>query len=54
MYDIIQGFIDHVWQTGSYADGSQSYVYVFALIILVVMLVTVIDLVRSVFDRFIK
>ena len=54
MYDIISGFIDHVWQSGSYSDGGQSYIYVFACIILVVVLVTLIDLVRSVFSRFIK
>lgn len=54
MYDIISAFIDHVWQSGSYSDGGQSYIYVFALIILVVMLVVIIDLVRGVFGRFIK
>lgn len=54
MYNIIQNFINHAWITGTNTPGDQTYIYVFALIILVVMLVEIIDLVRSVFDKFIK
>ena len=54
MYNIIQDFIDHTWITGTYVPGDQTYIYVFSLIILVVMLVEIIDLIRSVFDKFIR
>lgn len=53
MYNIIESFINHTWITQN-APGSQTYIYVFALIIMVVVVVTIIDLVRSVFDKFIR
>lgn len=54
MYQIIQSFINHTWVTGSNAPGDQAYIMAFSLIVLCVMLVVVVDLVRSVFDRFLK
>lgn len=54
MYDIIRNFVNHTWITGTNVPGEQTYVYVFALIISVVMLVTIIDLVKFVFERFIR
>lgn len=51
MYSIIEDFINHTWISQN-APGSQTYIYVFALIVMVVMVVEIIDLVRSVFDRF--
>lgn len=54
MYQIIQSFINHTWVTGSSAPGDQAYIMAFCLIVLCVMLVVVVDLVRSVFDRFLK
>lgn len=53
MYSIIQNFINHTWISQN-APGDQTYITVFCLIILVVMLVVIIDLVRSVFDRFLR
>ena len=46
MYSIIENFIDHTWISGTYTPGDQTYIYVFSLIILVVMLVEIIDLVQ--------
>lgn len=54
MYSIIQSFINHTWVTGSNAPGDQTYIMAFSLIVMVVMLVVIVDLVRSVFDRFIR
>lgn len=53
MYSIIENFINHTWITQN-APGSQTYIYVFALIMMVIMLVTIIDLVKFVFERFIR
>lgn len=54
MYSIIQSFINHTWVTGSNAPGDQAYIMAACLVVLVVMIVVVIDLVRSVFDRFLR
>lgn len=54
MYSIIQSFINHTWITGTNAPGDQAYIMASCLVVLVVMIVVVIDLVRSVFDRFLR
>lgn len=54
MYDLIDGFIDHVWDTGAYSSNEQTYIYVIAGILCVVFAVVVIDLVRDVFSRFLR
>lgn len=53
MYNIIDSFINHTWITQN-APGSQTYIYVFALIVMVIVVVEIINLVRSVFDHFIR
>lgn len=53
MYNIIKAFIDHEWVTTT-NQGDQAYIYCFAFIIGVVLVVKFIDLMEAVFSRFMR
>lgn len=45
MYDIIEGLIDHVWQTGTYASGDQNYIMVGCILLICVLVFYFLDLI---------
>lgn len=51
MYDIINSIIDHAWTTGS---NEQSTVYYICAVLIIILMVTFIDLVRSIFRGFVR
>lgn len=52
MYDIIQGIIDHTWQSNY--TGDQQYIYYICGTVIVVLVVVFIDLIRDVFKNFFR
>ena len=51
MYDIITGIIDHTWSTST---NEQSIVYYICAALIIILMVTFIDLVRSIFRGFVR
>lgn len=51
MYDIIYTIIDHVWTTGS---SDQSTIYYTCSALIIILMITFIDLIRSIFRGFIR
>lgn len=52
MYDIIKQIIDHSWDSGSYSSSEQQIVYYIAGTLIIILTVTFIDLIKSVFRHF--
>lgn len=52
MYNLIEAFINHTWDTSAYSSTEQGYIYAISGIMLIVFTVVMIDLIRDIFRRF--
>lgn len=54
MYDIIQGIIDHIFQTGTSASSEQQYIYYICAVLIPLCVVLVWDAICCIFRAFTK
>lgn len=52
MYDLIKEIISHTWDTNSYSNTEQQYVYYICGVLIIVLVVVFIDLIYRVFRHF--